>query len=120
MPISVVVMCSYILDDDDDMRKGAILVSFYNWPAAVMVGGFLYLIEPELVPVASMAFTMWRDSSSATSPKTTCLPSSQLVTTVVMKNWDPLLEGRGMRFSICDLDGMVVGNNLRVGACVGH
>lgn len=46
-----------------------------------------------------MAFTIRRDFWSATSPKTTCLPSSQLVTTVVMKNWDPLLQGR---VSICD------------------
>ena len=30
---------------------------------------------------------------SVTSPKTTCLPSSQLVITVVMKNWEPLVFG---------------------------
>jgi hypothetical protein len=30
---------------------------------------------------------------STTSPKTTCLPSSQPVTTVVMKNWEPLVSG---------------------------
>ena len=61
-----------------------------------MVGGLLYLILPELLPVASMALTILIDSSSATSPKTTCLPSSQVVTTVVMKNWEPLLEVGGI------------------------
>jgi hypothetical protein len=38
-----------------------------------------------------MALTTANDWSSATSPKTTCLPSSQPVMTVVMKNWEPLL-----------------------------
>lgn len=41
--------------------------------------------EPEGVPWASMAFTT--SIPSRTSPKTTCLPSSHEVTTVVMKNW---------------------------------
>ena len=58
------------------------------------MGSLLNLILPELLPVASMAFTILSDWSSATSPKTTCLPSSQPVTMVVMKNWDPLLEGK--------------------------
>ena len=56
-----------------------------------MVGFFEYLTVPELEPVASMALTIFKEAGSATSPKTTCLPSSQPVTTVVMKNWDPLL-----------------------------
>ena len=32
------------------------------------------------------------ESESATSPKTTCFPSNQLVSTVVMKNCEPFLE----------------------------
>jgi len=39
-----------------------------------------------------MALTIFKLCSSATSPKTTCLPSSQLVAMVVMKNWEPLLD----------------------------
>lgn len=46
---------------------------------------------PESVPSASMALTM--SIPSTTSPKTTCLPSNHEVTTVVMKNWDPLVLG---------------------------
>ena len=49
-------------------------------------------MDPELEPTASRALTTFMDSSSATSPKTTWRPSSQLVTTVVMKNWEPLLS----------------------------
>ena len=57
-----------------------------------MVGGLENLMAPWLLPVASMALTTRFDASSSTSPKTTCLPSSQLVSTVVMKNWEPLLS----------------------------
>ena len=57
-----------------------------------MVGFLLYWTFPLPEPVASRALTTLRDCSSATSPKTTCLPSSQLVTTVVTKNCDPLLK----------------------------
>lgn len=49
-------------------------------------------MEPEEEPRDSISLTIFMDSASATSPKTTCLPSSQEVTTVVMKNWDPLLD----------------------------
>src|SRR4051794_39251795 len=56
-----------------------------------MVGRLLYLTLPLWVPTASRALTILSDSSSATSPKTTCLLLSQPVTTVVMKNWEPLL-----------------------------
>lgn len=58
-----------------------------------MVGGFEYLMAPLLEPAASMPLTTWMESasSSGTSPKTTCLPSNQEVTTVVTKNWEPLL-----------------------------
>jgi hypothetical protein len=59
-----------------------------------MVGGLAESTLPELLPVASIDLTILSDSSSATSPKTTCLPSSQLVTTVVMKNCEPFLERR--------------------------
>jgi hypothetical protein len=56
------------------------------------VGAFGYLMEPELLPVASIDLTTRMDSWSATLPNTTCLLSSQEVTTVVMKNCEPLLR----------------------------
>jgi|RhiMetStandDraft_4_1073278.scaffolds.fasta_scaffold2605808_1 hypothetical protein len=59
-----------------------------------MVGGFeAFLTAPELEPTASMERTTFIDSTSpaGTRPKTTCLPSSHEVTTVVTKNWEPLL-----------------------------
>lgn len=56
-----------------------------------MVGLTLERTAPVLLPRASISLTIWKEASSATSPKTTCLPSSQEVTTVVMKNWEPLL-----------------------------
>lgn len=56
-----------------------------------MVGRLEYLIAPLPEPVASRALTMSMDSESATSPKTTWRPLSQEVTTVVTKNWEPLL-----------------------------
>lgn len=44
-------------------------------------------VLPDEVPSRSMALTM--SMPSVTSPKTTCLPSSQLVTTVVMNyRWE--------------------------------
>lgn len=66
--------------------------SIYS-PEASIDGLVLYLMEPLLEPQASMARTTFIDavSSFATPPKTTCLPSSHEVTTVVTKNWDPLL-----------------------------
>jgi hypothetical protein len=63
--------------------------AIYASPAAVMVGGpSLYLIAPLPLPQASMDLTTLYDSTSpsGTPPKTTCLPSSHEVTTVVMKN----------------------------------
>ncbi len=62
-----------------------------------MVGFLLYLTEPDWEPQASRALTMPMDASSATSPKTTWRPSSQAVTTVVTKNWEPLLWGGATR-----------------------
>ena len=50
-----------------------------------------FLMAPLEEPQASMDLTTETDSASATSPKTTWRPSSQEVTTVVMKNWEPLL-----------------------------
>jgi hypothetical protein len=50
-----------------------------------------YLMAPLEEPQASMDLTTETDSASETSPKTTWRPSSQEVTTVVMKNWEPLL-----------------------------
>src|SRR5215469_16844491 len=46
---------------------------------------------PLCVPYDSIVFT--RSRPSMTSPKTTCLPSSQPVLTVVMKNCEPLVLG---------------------------
>ncbi len=60
-------------------------------PDLTIVGGLGVLILPELLPVASIALTTFIEFASATSPKTTCLPSSQSVLAVVMKNCDPLL-----------------------------
>lgn len=63
----------------------------YWAPLSTMVARLLYLGAPLWEPVASRAFTMLRDSWSATSPKTTWRPLSHEVTTVVTKNWEPLL-----------------------------
>ena len=59
-----------------------------------MVGRFAgsSLTSPLLDPVSSRALTTFIDSWSATSPKTTWRPSSHEVTTVVTKNWEPLLH----------------------------
>ena len=46
------------------------------------------LVLPAWEPNDSMRSTMSMPSS--TRPNTTCRPSSQLVFTVVMKNWEPL------------------------------
>mmetsp|Transcript_24450 Transcript_24450/g.75519 ORF Transcript_24450/g.75519 Transcript_24450/m.75519 type:complete len:182 (-) Transcript_24450:422-967(-) len=45
---------------------------------------------PDWEPCFSMASTTSRPSR--TLPKTTCLPSSHAVLTVVMKNWDPFVS----------------------------
>jgi hypothetical protein len=74
-----------------DVQSLSNAITIYKTPDATMVGFLLYVTLPLPLPVASRALTTFNDSSSATSPKTTCLPSSQLVTTVVMKNWEPLL-----------------------------
>ena len=58
----------------------------YSAPQSTMVGLTSCLTWPEPEPVASSFFTMSKLCESATSPKTTCLPSNQEVTTVVMKN----------------------------------
>ena len=50
-----------------------------------------FLVEPLELPTASQALTT--SMPLETSPKTVCFPSSQEVTTVVMKNWDPLVLG---------------------------
>jgi len=53
----------------------------------------LYLMVPLPLPHASIDLTTLYESTSpsGTPPKTTCLPSSHDVTTVVMKNCEPLL-----------------------------
>lgn len=55
-------------------------------PESTMVGLNSNLTWPVPEPVFSRSWTTFMDSWSATSPKTTCLPSNQEVTTVVMKN----------------------------------
>src|SRR3981189_2366544 len=88
----------------------------YSCPDLTMVGFLLNCTLPLSSPVASMDLTTANDWSSATSPKTTCLPSSQLVTTVVTKNWEPLLwEQRSVV-----MDELRGGSSLRVRAGVGH
>lgn len=83
-----------------------------------MVGLFLGLTAPLLLPRASISLTAFHESSSATSPKTTCLPSSQEVTTVVMKNWEPFLYENCQPASWwVKVEGH---ENSRVGASVGH
>lgn len=59
-----------------------------------MVGRLEYFTLPLRDPVASMALTTFIDSSSAIAPKTTCRPLSHGVTTVVMKNCEPLLDSQ--------------------------
>jgi hypothetical protein len=64
-------------------------------PDLTMVGFLSNLTLPFPLPAASRDLTTLQESlywSALSSPKTTCLPSSQLVTTVVMKNWEPLLQ----------------------------
>lgn len=74
-------------------RRVLPLYPYEATPQSTMVGGLLgALILPLLEPHASIALTTFIDSGSLTLPKTTCFPSSQLVTTVVMKNCDPLLS----------------------------
>mmetsp|Transcript_12776 Transcript_12776/g.15565 ORF Transcript_12776/g.15565 Transcript_12776/m.15565 type:complete len:84 (-) Transcript_12776:78-329(-) len=51
------------------------------------------LVAPPLDPTPSMALTTFMLSSSATLPKTTCLPSKCPVTAVVTKNCDPFVLG---------------------------
>ena len=50
-------------------------------------------VLPVFEPIASMPLTVLYESTSpsGTPPKTTCLPSSHEVTTVVTKNCEPLL-----------------------------
>lgn len=81
-----------------------------------MVGGLENSILPDPLPVASIALTTFIESSPTTSPKTTCLPSSQLVTTVVMKNWEPFLD------EMVSIRQHRVGTtrSVRVGSSVGH
>jgi len=65
----------------------------YDWlaPLSTIVGLNSSLTCPVPEPVFSRSLTSFMLSWSATSPNTTCFPSSQEVTTVVMKNWDPFL-----------------------------
>ena len=72
-------------------RKDTHLNLYSKIPHLTIVGGLGVVVLPDWLPVASMALTTFIDSSSATSPKTTCLPSSHSVVTVVIKNWEPLL-----------------------------
>ena len=64
----------------------------HNLPESTIVGALLYLMLPVLLPVASIDLITFLEDASLASPKTTCFPLSQVVTTVVMKNWEPLLH----------------------------
>ena len=80
-----------------------------------MVGRVLYWMAPDREPVASRALTMSRDCWSATSPKTTWRPFSHEVTTVVTKNWEPLLHHRvsyALNFRKSDGEAYVLGPAL--------
>lgn len=81
-----------------------------------MVGALLYLILPVLVPQASIDLTILMDSWSATSPKTTCLPSNHAVSTVVMKNWEPLLNDKVSKYIL----GSGGSKSVRVRSSIGH
>lgn len=81
-----------------------------------MVGALLYLILPVLVPQASIDLTILMDSWSATSPKTTCLPSNHAVSTVVMKNWEPLLKDKVSKY----ISGSGGSKDVRVRSSIGH
>lgn len=81
-----------------------------------MVGLTAERTAPEELPRASISLTILKESSSATLPKTTCLPSSHEVGTVVMKNWEPLLQRSQLGNMMEDLSTA----NLRVGTSVGH
>lgn len=82
-----------------------------------MVGRGSYLTLPSSRPVASRAETMPRQSWS-TSPKTTWRPFNQEVTTVVMKNWEPLLFESPISQSVASR--CLIEVDLRVGAGIGH
>jgi hypothetical protein len=64
--------------------------------------------------------TIFMDSLSATLPKTTWRPSSQEVTTVVMKNWEPLLQETKVSARLVQGANGGNGRGLRVGTGVGH
>lgn len=86
-----------------------------------MVGLTAERTAPEELPRASISLTTLKDSSSATLPKTTCLPSSHEVGTVVMKNWEPLLQRRSQLSTCSPAWCMYLSKaNLRVGTSVGH
>lgn len=69
-------------------------LELYTVPDEVIVT--LALGRPESDPTASTFFTM--SMPSETSPKTTCLPSSHDVTTVVIKNWRWARRGLAIGF----------------------
>lgn len=50
--------------------------------------------------------SIWRSTSipSTSSPNTTCLPSSQSVLSVVMKNWEPLVFGPELAMDSCPVE----------------
>lgn len=72
---------------------------------------------PERVPSPSILLT--RSIPSITSPKTTCLPSSHGVAIVVMKNWEPFLEGQFFVTSYYN-NGAGASKNLRISARISH
>ena len=76
------------MDYPHHLKPPAVAISVYNWPDFSMVT--VLEVLPDWDPTRSTAWTTSRPST--TWPKTTCLPSSQEVLTVQMKNCEPLLE----------------------------
>lgn len=66
------------------------------------------------VPLSSSIF-LTTSMPAVTLPKTTWRPSSQLVLTVQMKNWLPLVSGPALHFGL----GMVKGSGSATGEAIG-
>jgi hypothetical protein len=60
-----------------------------------------FLDFPDSEPTLSIFITV--SIPFVTLPKTTCLPSSQLVTSVQRKNWEPLVFGPAFLFGREDM-----------------
>jgi hypothetical protein len=107
----------------------SVVLILYKTPASTIVGFLSYLMRPWASPVASSFLTTLKDSSSATSPKTTWRLSSQLVVTVVMKNWEPLLQSKQCQSKSGDTrnpkqprqtSALQKGAHVRIRSSIGH